>query len=330
MGQVDRILNRTSSAFLGLVLASLLWPQQAKADLQCAGAALAEVVFPGLGYLINDDYDKALIFGGLRWWSAAGYASYESSPNYQEDSDDIYRETTRADGQVEVDIYLSKETYYANAYARLHTNLTLITLYDLYDGGCQENSETYLEILSPFQFWKFGDSLTFWIPTGLQLATPGAEYLTYHVDSELNRDEMQRIDFLNNQLTGVGEEMFFRGVIQRSIYRGMNQSFSKRAARWTSIVLASTLFAVAHDGSGFSAGPGAAFLAGIYLGTVYHPAEGDFNLTEAIAIHSWWNSLIGYKNLRDADFVERGEGETARNAMRVGHYQPLFGFTYRF
>jgi len=93
--------------------------------------------------------------------------------------------------------------------------------------------------------------------------------------------------------------------------------------------VASSLFAVAHDGSGFSANPGAAFLAGLYLGTVYHPAQGDFNLTEAIAIHSWWNSLISYKNYRDATFVERADGETAKT-LRVNNYQPLFGFTYRF
>jgi hypothetical protein len=70
-------------------------------------------------------------------------------------------------------------------------------------------------------------------------------------------------------------------------------------------------------------------LAGLYLGTVYHPAQGDFNLTEAIAIHSWWNSLISYKNYRDATFVERADGETAKT-LRVNNYQPLFGFTYRF
>ena len=241
----------------------------------------------------------------------------------------MFKESKNEDGEDVTHIYLSKETYYTMVYLRLYTNISLITFYDFYDGGCEDNTDTYWEIFSPFQFWKFGDSYTFWIPTGIQLVTPGTPNLTYHVDAELTREQMQRIDFINSQLTGAGEEMFFRGFIQRSIYRGLNRSFSKGAARWTSIFVASSLFAVAHDGSGFSANPGAAFLAGLYLGTVYHPAKGDFNLTEAIAIHSWWNSLISYKNYRDATFVERADGETAKT-LRVNNYQPLFGFTYRF
>ena len=329
MGQVLRIKLNSAVVICFLGLALMMVPFQARADLKCAGTALAEWLIPGLGYAINDDYDKALIFGGLRWWAINGYMQYSDSENLQAYPDEVFKETKNEDGEDVTDIYLSKETYYTMAYLRLYTNISLITFYDFYDGGCKDNTDTYWEIFSPFQFWKFGDSYTFWIPTGIQLATPGASNLTYHVDAELTREQMQRIDFINSQLTGAGEEMFFRGFIQRSIYRGLNRSFSKGTARWTSIFVASSLFAVAHDGSGFSANPGAAFLAGLYLGTVYHPAKGDFNLTEAIAIHSWWNSLINYKNYRDATFVERADGETAKT-LRVNNYQPLFGFTYRF
>jgi hypothetical protein len=329
MGQVNTRKLRILAALCGSLM--LLLPQNAQAISKCGTAALAEWLVPGLGYLIIEDYDKAVVFGGLRWWSLTGATTNMMDDDYQSDPDEIYKVTDTGSDETRTDVYLTRETFYGNAYARFYTNMTFITFYDLYDGGCQDNTETYAEIFSPFQFWEFGDSLTFWIPTGLQLATAGTPNLTYHVDSDLNREEMQRISFVNNQLTGVGEEMFFRGFLQRSIYRGLNDGFSKPTARWGSILIASSLFAVAHNGAGFSAGPGAAFAAGIYLGTVYHPSSGEFNLTEAIAIHSWWNSLIGYKNLRDADFEERAPGENAKNAtLASNRYQPLFGFTYRF
>ncbi|MEC7165480.1 MAG: hypothetical protein VXW41_06680, partial [SAR324 cluster bacterium] len=178
MGQVLRYKLNSTAIICLLGLGLMMVPFLARADLKCAGTALAEWLVPGLGYTINEDYDKALIFGGLRWWAINGYMQYSDSENLQVYPDEVFKESKNEDGEDVTDIYLSKETYYTMAYLRLYTNISLITIYDFYDGGCEDNTETYWEIFSPFQFWKFGDSYKFWIPTGIQLVTPGTPNLT--------------------------------------------------------------------------------------------------------------------------------------------------------
>ena len=73
MGQVLRIKLNAAVVIFTLGLLLMMAPSSTRADLNCAGSALAEWLVPGLGYAINDDYDKALIFGGLRWWAINGY-----------------------------------------------------------------------------------------------------------------------------------------------------------------------------------------------------------------------------------------------------------------
>ena len=72
--------------------------------------------------------------------------------------------------------------------------------------------------------------------------------------------------------------MFF-GIHPAINLQSLNRSFSKGAARWTSIFVASSLFAFAHDGSGFSANPGSSQRTLPRYGI--SSAKGDFNLTEA-------------------------------------------------
>ncbi len=64
MGQVLRYKLNSAAITCLLGLALVIIPFQVRADSKCAGTALAEWLVPGLGYAINDDYDKALIFGG--------------------------------------------------------------------------------------------------------------------------------------------------------------------------------------------------------------------------------------------------------------------------
>ena len=92
-----------------LVIASN--PSRAAESWACAGYTLAEYLIPGLGYGLMGDFDKMLIFGGLRWGASAKYYSYSQSPSYQEDIEDIYKETELEDDKTRTDIYFSKETY---------------------------------------------------------------------------------------------------------------------------------------------------------------------------------------------------------------------------
>ena len=155
--------------------------------------------------------------------------------------------------------------------------------------------------------------------------------LTYHVDTDLSKTEMINMSFLQYQLVGVGEELLFRGVIQQSLFKLYSNGLSKTISRWGSILTASAIFGAAHNGAGFSASPGIAFAAGIYLGWVYHPAEGDFDLIQPIAIHSWWDTILEHRRLQGGNFVERKQGENALNyPLKSERIYPLFGFNYRF
>ena len=127
MGQVLRYKLNSAAITCLLGLALVIIPFQVRADSKCAGTALAEWLVPGLGYAINDDYDKALIFGGLRWWAINGYMQNSDSENFQEYPDEVFKESKNEDGEDVTDIYLSKEPYYSVAYLRLYTNISLIT-----------------------------------------------------------------------------------------------------------------------------------------------------------------------------------------------------------
>ena len=304
----------------------------ARSGLACFGAAVGEYLLPGVGYALLGEYDKAVIFGGLRWATRSKYASYARSPNYLRDPRDIYKTekiTVAGKERQKVDIYLSRETFYGKAYASMYSNLTFVTIYDLYD-GCGAKSDTYGLMLSPFRLDHFWAEATFWAPTVYAGVVPlGSDNVTYHVDSDLSRQEMINLSLVQYQLVGIGEELLFRGVIQRSLYNGFSGFLSKNAARWTSLVSASAVFGAAHSGQGFSANSGVAFAAGLYLGYVYNPEVDQFDLIEPIAIHAWWDTLLVNRRLRESKFVERKAGETARNPLATRTY-PLFGFTYHF
>ena len=110
MGQVLRIKLNAAVVICNLGFFFMMAPSKAHADLKCAVSALAEWLVPGLGYAINDDYDKALIFGGLRWWAINGYMQYSDSENLQAYPDEVFKESKNEDGEDVTDIYLSKET----------------------------------------------------------------------------------------------------------------------------------------------------------------------------------------------------------------------------
>ena len=301
-------------------------------SLRCLGATVAEYLIPGLGYGILGHYDKMLILGGARWITYNKYNTYSSSDDYQEYYNEIYKETELSEGEVQYDFFYSRETYLGNAYLSMYGNLTYVTFYDLYESGCENNPDTYGLILAPFQIWEYGDELTFWIPTIWSATVPlDNNKLTYHVDTDLTRKEMINISFLKYQLVGVGEEMLFRGVIQQSFFKLFSTGLSRNLSRWGSILTASAIFGAAHNGAGFSASPGIAFAAGVYLGWIYHPADGDFDLIQPIAIHSWWDTILDRRRLQGGDFVERKNGENALNySLKSSRIYPLFGFNYDF
>ena len=324
-----KILLYGLGIFICIVIPFSAW---GVSNIGCIGATVAEYLLPGLGYGFLGHYDKMLFFGGARWVTLNKYMQYSTEDDYEENYANIYSRREIEDEKIQHDFFYSKETFYANAYSSMYGNLTFATFYDLYESGCNENTETFGLMMAPFQIWNFYDKWTFWLPTiWASTVSLEADFVTYHVDNDLSRNEMINTSFLKYQLVGVGEEMLFRGIIQQSLYNLYSMGMSKSISRWGSIITASAVFGAAHSGAGFTATPAIAFLAGLYLGIIYHPADGEFELIEPIAIHSWWDTILENRRLRGATFIEREEGENALNySIRANRMYPLIGFNIRF
>jgi hypothetical protein len=295
----------------------------------CFGAAAAEYFVPGLGYAITRQWDKAIVFGGMRLYS--GYKASEAfdSEYYQDDPDDIYETIDEEDsesGKEEIRVTLNKETWDAHYFSNIYGNLLFITWGDLYQYSCQENTETYSLLLSPFRFDHFYKKWQFWLPM-LALAGNYHTYddntiVEYYLKRGLSKDQVNRDTFPQYYLVGVGEEMFFRGVVQHYFFESLRDywKFSPGVSRHLSVLSASAVFAAAHSGTGFTASPAVAFLFGLYEGYVYHPSLEEFDLITAIAIHSWWDIIVSYTILNHASYKE------FHSDLQV----PLFKIGFRF
>jgi hypothetical protein len=287
--------------------------------LGCLGVGAAEVWVPGLGYAITGQWDKAIVFGSSRLiTSSLGYSSY-NSVYYQDNPDDIYQTVDSAEtesGKTETRVHLNKETWDANYYSSLNFNLLLTSWGDLYQHSCEPNTETYDLMLSPFRFDHFYKKWAFWAPIGVLIANYAYFYeasaeksdtqVTYFLKRGLKASDLSRDSFPKYYMVGVGEEMFFRGTVQHYFFETLKESWgvSPSASRHLSIAAASAVFAVGHDGNGFTANPFYAFIFGMYEGYVYHSSLASFDLMTAIAVHSWWDILVTYTILNNAEFTE--------------------------
>ncbi|MBU2512508.1 CPBP family intramembrane metalloprotease [bacterium] len=326
----NHIFNLSVSAaiipFL-LFLAIFCFPVSTHAisKLGCFGAAAAEYAVPGLGYAITRQWDKAIVFGGTRWVALSHYYESSQSEYYQEEADDIYEEIDADDsesGNPVTRVSLTKETWNAQYWGNLYGNVLFMSWGDFYENGCQSNTETYSYLLSPFRIDHFYKKWQFWLPVVLVMGNyaynDDETEVEYYLYRGLKESDLRRDSFSEYYMVGVGEEMFFRGVVQHFFFDLLkdNWQLSPGASRHLSILGASTVFALAHSGAGFTASPATAFLFGLYEGYVYHPSLDEFDLMTAIAIHAWWDILVTYTILNSAKFHEEEEIEVP--IMKIG------------
>jgi len=296
--------------------------------LGCLGAAAGEYFLPGSGYAFTRQWDKAAIFGGLRWIAGNQYFLAAGSEHFQE-NDSVYSVVKADDsesGKTETTIVLNKETWVADYYASLYGNLLLITWADLYQNECEPNTKTYELMLSPFRFDHFYKKWTFWLPMAMLLANYATftdnSNVEYFLQRGLKESELKRDTFSQYYMVGVGEEMFFRGTVQHHLYFMLmdNWGISPQTSRHLSIAGAAAFFAAAHNGEGLTATPAGAFLFGIYEGYVFHPSISEFDLVTTIAIHAWWDILISYAILNHAEFTE------TQKSVRIPVFRVGFNF----
>lgn len=288
----------------------------AETNWSCFGAGIGEAFVPGLGYALNSQFDKAIVLGGSRWYFSGKQYRASEEEDYEDDPDKIYESEDAEDsesGKDETQIYLNRSTWDANYYGSLNFNLLLTTWGDLYQNDCKPNTQTYSYMLSPFRIDHFYDNWMFWLPilvaAGSYQTFADNNKVDYYLEKGLTEQDLKRDSFSQYYAVGIGEEMFFRGTVQHYFFETFKQdfSFSPESSRHLSIASASIVFAAAHSGAGFTANPAQAFLFGLYEGYVYHPSVEEFDLMTAIAIHAWWDLLIAYAILNNAEYHEDQE-----------------------
>jgi membrane protease YdiL (CAAX protease family) len=96
--------------------------------------------------------------------------------------------------------------------------------------------------------------------------------------------------FINGISPAIGEEAFFRGMI--------NTQAVNRMGLYPGITTSGLIFSMAHGmNSDFREGFGIRFIGGAYLG--YLHAVNQFDLRPGIAMHFWWNFLVGIISIKN-------------------------------
>lgn len=315
----------------------MLIPAQAQTvSWGCLGMSTAEVILPGLGFLIAGEPTKAAAYGLPRWFLSTADVGKE-----KHDSKDVAKTYYTGDGSgkdTTLRIYYNKETWEKNRNLGAYMNLGLISFWDLHTNDCQLNNSGYAILGAPLQFKHFYKNWGFWLPLGLLAALPYDKKIEYHLGTGLKKDQLYKDTAPTMYLVGIAEEAFFRGVVHKSFYAWYldNWQLSKHASRWTALFSSATIFSVAHNGAGNTANMGGAFLFGLYFGYLYHPsANADFDIITPAALHSWWNTMVAYQSLNHAKFYETDErvDEDSGYPERAvaGTVQiPLIQFDYEF
>ena len=298
--------------FISFFLSAVYSSAFGVSSLGCFGAAFLELPVPGLGYGLTKQWDKMISFGLVRH-GAIIKASEGFNSEYYQKPDQIYvqRDAEESNsGKYETDVYLNRETWEARFYSSINFDLLLTTWGDMYLNDCENNVATYHSLAAPVDFPHFYKKWMFWAPISLlvynHMTFDQYSEVNYFLGRGLTRNQLERESYAQYYLVGVGEEMFFRGTIQTAIFRLMRDDWDihPRWSRHLSILSAASIFGAAHSGTGFSADSIQAFLYGVYQGYVFHPSLDEFDLTTAIAIHSWWDIIIAYTILSHAEFHE--------------------------
>jgi hypothetical protein len=255
-----------------------------------AGASL---LLPGLGQALNGDYAEGGAQLGLYLVLANQYLRLLDAPDY-------IKSTERTDR--DRNITINRTSFDADLYGTALTDLSLYSAYGAYRDARQlRGNQGYAtpapqETLgqaaaAPFQ-WEYLQRPTAWLPVlialGAAVSPPTSDSYLYRPQGGLTRDEMAYGMAGEFEMVAVGEESFFRGVL--------NNGFSSAFGENWGLAASSAVFGLAHAGVGAQATPAAATIFGAYLGWLHQ--RNDYDIREGVAIHFWWDFLTGIAMLK--------------------------------
>ncbi|HKJ87843.1 MAG TPA: CPBP family intramembrane glutamic endopeptidase, partial [Gammaproteobacteria bacterium] len=111
----------------------------------------------------------------------------------------------------------------------------------------------------------------------------GANRWAIVTDDSISPYEIAAANTLRYEGVAVGEEAFFRGVV--------NDTTSRSWGPWVGVPVSAAVFGLAHSGRSGTASVAGASLYGLYLGALH--VRNGYHLGEGVALHFWWDFLTG-------------------------------------
>lgn len=290
--------TRSPGLLVGIILLlalPLLTPGKARAA-DPEAVAVASLLLPGLGQVINGDYGWGLVHMGLYFNTAGHYLDLTEDPGYipPEERDDEQNRIIRT----------NRVTYKADLYGTAASSVFLYSPFAAYRDARQmaENqggystpvpSESLTDLaLSPFNpehLIQPGTIIPLLLPLYLAFSPASAESWVIQPEDDLTLTEMRRGAFFQHNMVAVGEEAFFRGYLNNGLSDWLGPGWG--------LTSSSALFGVAHTGNAGSANAGVAFVFGLYLG--YLQQLNDYAIGQGVALHYWWNVLVSLAMLKE-------------------------------
>lgn len=255
--------------------------------------AAASLILPGLGQAANGDW----VEGGVHLGVALVLVNqYDLLLN----RDDYIKPGDRTDN--DRNIRTNRTTFEAEFYGTALTDLSFYSAFGAYrDARKQIGNRGYATpapqeslaeaAYAPFQ-WEYLSRPTTWVPVLIALygavTPPDAQSYVYKPEGGLTRDEMGAGFAAQFEMVAVGEEAFFRGVLNNGLSDSLGETWGLAGS--------SALFGLAHAGVGSQASGLEAGVFGLYLGWLQQ--RNDYDIREGVAIHFWWDFLTGLAMLQ--------------------------------
>ncbi|MDH4224077.1 MAG: CPBP family intramembrane metalloprotease [Deltaproteobacteria bacterium] len=258
-------------------------------------AAMGSLLIPGLGQSLNEEYGWGLVHFGAYMALGNNYFMLVENPLYMDPRD-------RVDPNKPI-IHMNRTTFEADMYGTALLDLEFYSSFAAYRdarqgmGNAGYNTPAPEEslgdlVISPFR-WEFLSRPTTFIPLlfPLYLLSQPLDKEQHVIvpDVTITRDDMTKGYFVMHNMVAVGEEAFFRGVLNNSLSHSLGPGWGLAAS--------SLLFGLAHEGVAGQATIAGAALFGGYLGALQQ--SNDYKIGEGVAIHFWWNFLISLSMLRE-------------------------------
>ena len=297
--------NRPGRLWAGLALAAWLAlpAHSGAAEVHASLAAAASLLIPGAGQAINGDLGEGAVHFSLELLLINRYLALVD--------DDRYLEFDEREDEANHFIDVNRTTFEADLVGTGLLNLSFYSAFGAYRDNrlASENAgystppprESLADLVTaPYRLeWLTRPStyVALALPLVALLIPPSDDQLLFRPDSTISRDELAAGFYAQHHMVAVGEEAFFRGVL--------NNGFSNNFGNSWGLAVSSLAFGIGHEGQGGQASAFGATLFGAYLG--YLQQENDFRIGQGVAIHFWWNFLtsLGMLEKREADQTVR-------------------------